>query len=110
MGGFFELLFNARDLIFVDVGVVDDIGHLSWAQTCGLSEQVAKHGVLRNVKWHTKRYVVTANGNHKVKLARGNVPLSVPDAGRQGGGFEPLVLPKRHNKAAVGRVGFKGFD
>ena len=38
------------------------------------------------------------------------MPLSVPDAARECGGWEPFVLPERHNHAAVAWVGFESFN
>jgi len=110
-----DLFFDAIDLVFVDMSIIDDIGHLAGFHAYALSNKMTEDSVLSDVERHTERDIVAADSNHHVKARLfaanfGYMPLGVPDTARQCSGWKPLILPERHNHTAVARVGFESFN
>lgn len=77
---------DTANLVFVDMGVIDDVSHLSGAKATDVSDEVAEGGILRDVEGHAKWDVVAADCDDEIEAVVYDVPLGVPDAGRKGGG------------------------
>ena len=81
------MLFDAVDLVFVDMGIVGDEGKLTGFDADALGNQITEHGVLDYVKRKTEWNVGRTRGDEDVEAAVDKIPLGIPDATRQGGGL-----------------------
>ncbi len=75
------------------MGVVGDKGELPWAGADYLCDKMTQYGVLNDIKGKTKRNIGRARSNENIEAPVDQIPLRIPDAGWQSGGFEPLILP-----------------
>ena len=101
-----DLLFDAVDLVFVNVGVIGNKSELARFDTDGVSDEITKGGVLNDIKRETEWHIRGTRGDEEIEVTIHEVPLGVPDTGREGGGLKPFILPERKDHTAITGVLF----